>query len=49
MFLVKKKNIYIITYNQYDSFSLPCFKINTMYKGMVVDKKYTLKELELDE
>lgn len=27
----------------------PYFKKNTMYKGMEVDKKYTLKELGLDE
>lgn len=26
---------------------LPCFKVNTMYKGMEVDKHYTLEELGL--
>ena len=28
---------------------LPYFKKNTMYKGMEANKKYTLKELSLDE
>lgn len=27
---------------------LPCFKEGTMYKGMELNRKYTLKELELD-
>ena len=31
-----------------DSVSLPCFKKRTMYKGMELGKKYTLKELGLD-
>lgn len=31
-----------------DSFRLPKFEKSTMYKGMVVDKEYTLKELGLD-
>lgn len=30
-----------------DTFSLPAFKSNTMYKGMEADKEYTLKELGL--
>ena len=30
-------------------FDLPIFKKGTMYNGMIEDKKYTLRELELDE
>ena len=30
-----------------DAFSLPLFEKGTMYKGMKIDKEYTLKELEL--
>ena len=30
-----------------NSFSLPFFKKNSMYKGMKVDQKYTLEELEI--
>ena len=33
--------------NYLDSFSLPTFKKETMYKGMKIDKQYTLEELEL--
>lgn len=32
-----------------EAISLPYFKKGTMYKGMEADKKYTLKELGLDE
>lgn len=32
-----------------DSIRLPNFKKGTMYNGMEEDKKYTLKELGLDE
>lgn len=32
-----------------DSAILPYFKKNTMYKGMELEKQYTLKELGLDE
>lgn len=36
--------------NRYeDNFGLPSFKKETMYKGMELDKRYTLKELGLDE
>lgn len=35
--------------NGLDTFSLPDFKENTMYKGMKRDKHYTLKELGLFE
>lgn len=30
-----------------DSLRFPCFKANTMYKGMELDKSYTLEELGL--
>ncbi len=35
--------------NGLDTFSLPDFKENTMYKGMEQGKYYTLKELGLFE
>lgn len=35
--------------NYWEWFSLPYFEKDTMYKGMELDKKYTLKELGLDE
>lgn len=31
----------------YDFFKMPVFEANTMYKGMKLDEKYTLKELGL--
>lgn len=34
---------------EYDSMNFPNFEIGTMYKGMEVNKKYTLKELGLFE
>lgn len=33
----------------FDAFSLPNFKKGTMYKGMILNKEYTLKEFGLDE
>lgn len=42
-------DFYIVVILDNDSATLPCFKRNTMYKGMEADKKYTLKELGLDE
>ena len=33
--------------NYLDSFSITTFKKETMYKGMKIDKQYTLEELEL--
>jgi len=35
--------------NTADTFSLPNFKIGTMYKGMKLGKEYTLCELELED
>lgn len=40
---------YIVVILDNDSAALPCFKRNTMYKGMEINKRYTLKELGLDE
>ena len=37
-----------ISYNKEESIQLPYFKKGTMYKGMELGKKYTLKELGLD-
>ena len=43
-------NCYIsIELGNYESINLPYFKKETMYNGMEDDKKYTLKELKLDE
>lgn len=36
-------------YFYFDNINLPYFKKGTMYKGMELNKKYTLKELGLDE
>lgn len=36
-------------YFYFDHINLPYFKKGTMYKGMELNKKYTLKELDLDE
>lgn len=36
-----------IELNDGDCAALPYFKVDTMYKGMKLDKKYTLKELGL--
>ncbi len=42
--------VYILVYLENDdSMTLPNFKKGTMYKNMEVKKRYTLKELELDE
>lgn len=37
----------IILVNEFDVMNLPYFPKNTMYKGMKVDYRYTLKELGL--
>lgn len=37
----------IILVNEFDVMNLPYFPNNTMYKGMKVDHRYTLKELGL--
>lgn len=37
-----------ISYDREEPIQLPYFKKGTMYKGMELDKRYTLKELELD-
>lgn len=43
-------NVYIIIHLEYDdAITLPNFEKDTMYKNMKVNKKYTLKELGLDE
>ena len=44
----KENYIYIDLYND-EYITLPYFEENTMYKGMEGDKKYTLKELGLEE
>ena len=41
----KEEFIYIYCEKFSDSFGLPYFKKGTMYKGMELDKKYTLEEL----
>lgn len=50
-YIVKKLNgsgYYIaIIVNKFDVMSLPYFQNNTMYKGMKVNRRYTLKELGL--
>lgn len=43
-----KEYIVIVIKNDFNVF-LPNFKKGTMYKGMTIDRKYTLKELGLDE
>lgn len=51
--IVKEKNYdgdYYISIELYDdAIDLPLFKKGTMYNGMEIEKKYTLKELGLDE
>lgn len=42
------RNCYINIELKKQNIDLPYFKISAMYKGMVADKKYTLKELGLD-
>lgn len=37
-----------ISYNKEESIQLPYFKKGKMYKGMKLDRRYTLKELGLD-
>lgn len=50
-YIVKRLNgsgYYIaIIVNKFDVMNLPYFPNNTMYKGMKVDRRYTLKELGL--
>ncbi len=43
----KKEYIYMTMKKDDDYCALPLFEKETMYKGMEVDKKYTLKELGL--
>lgn len=45
--LFDRKFIYIHLTD--DSFSLPYLKSDSMYKGMELDKQYTVKELGLDD
>lgn len=44
--IVVKSSVY---YNSTSSLSMPFFKLNSMYKGMEVDRGYTFQELELDK
>lgn len=44
-----KKEYLCITLNGFETIVLPFFKEGTMYKGMKLEKKYTLKELGLFE
>ena len=37
-----------ISYDREEPIQLPCFKKGTMYKGMELNKQYSLKELGLD-
>lgn len=37
-----------VTYDNEENIPLPCFKKGTMYKGMELNKQYSLKELGLD-
>lgn len=46
---VRKEYIQIVLKKDNECFFLPYFEKGTMYKGMEADKKYTLKELRLDE
>lgn len=46
---VRKEYIQIVLKKDNECFFLPYFEKDTMYKGMEADKKYTLKELGLDE
>ena len=38
---------YLVIYLNYDFINLPVFKIGSRYKGLEIDKGYTLKELDL--
>ena len=44
--IVVKSSVY---YSSTASLSMPLFKPNSMYKGMEVDRDYTIEELELDK
>lgn len=46
---VRKEYIQIVLKKDNECFFLPYFEKGTMYKGMELNKKYTLKELGLDE
>lgn len=46
---VRKEYIQIVLKKDNECFFLPYFEKDTMYKGMELNKKYTLKELGLDE
>ena len=50
-YIKKMENIreYITIYLKNERLYFPYFDKGTMYKGMELDKKYTLKELDLDE
>ena len=43
--IVKSKSVF----GTLEILSMPCFNRNSMYKGMEVNKKYTIQELELDK
>lgn len=45
----RKKEYLHISFNEIEFTDLPYFKENSMYKGMELNKKYTLKELGLFE
>ena len=44
-----EKKYIVININDGETINFPIFKKETMYKGMEEHKKYTLKELDLDE
>ncbi len=47
---VKAKNEFVRIYlNNYDTMALPYFPVDTMYKGMAKNIKYTPQELGLEE
>lgn len=46
--LFKEEEYIFFNFNKFnDNFELPSFKIGTMYKGMELDREYTLEELGL--
>ena len=45
----QKQQYLFIHLDNNDDFALPFFRKNTMYKGMDINKKYSLKELGLFE
>ena len=46
-FVIKAKEYLLIKMHDLSTAALPLFEKGTMYKGMEVDKKYTLEELGL--